>query len=261
MDLFDFDKLRAERASALRRYIRLRTFTNVFRIIELCLALAVVSWVSVRLPFAVRISGEFCRQTAGLIASPLFVFIVSNSIIATLIAKSGRFRGENPAASNAETDLYEELIKNSEQQLCPKSSSENPKPTPPEDTAYQDKEIVSQVNVATSTCPEEEDGEMSLYSGSDSDSDMGNLSPRVFRRTKSEKLRRRKSTEKGKLRRSETEKCGKTATSAGENQLCPGDELSDEEFQRAVDEFIAKHLRFRRQESLDIVLQMDAGMN
>ncbi|KAF2290765.1 hypothetical protein GH714_015355 [Hevea brasiliensis] len=268
MDLFNFDKVKTEKTGSILWNNHLPSLTKLFRLIEFCLAMVFLSWIFNRLPFAIRISGEFFMRIAGVIASPIFVFLLCNAIIATLIVKSGRFSGENPSTDNAETELYEELLKNNENG-CSKSLSENPStPSHPpfhatKEIEYQDKEIISQVNVITQT-GKNNDGavEMDLYSFSDSDSDTDSDNPRVYRRSKSEKLEK-KCSEKAKakkLQRWETEKRMNAVKSTSGEGLCPEDELSGEEFQRAVDEFIAKHLRFRRQESLAVVPQNQSSI-
>ncbi|XWS42091.1 hypothetical protein CRYUN_Cryun17cG0138900 [Craigia yunnanensis] len=238
MDSFDFNNVKPEKVKAMRRYNRLRSLTKVFRFLELLLALLFLAWTFERVPFAVKIFGEFVLKLRGVIASPLFVFLVCNVIIVTLFAKSGIFS----AVNNADSKLYEEIIKNAEN----RSKSESQ-----EEIVYQDKEIISEVNTCTPTCEE-----MEPESESDSDAKVDN--PRVYRRSMSEKLAVRKSEEevKKELRRSETEKCRKIENI--DEKLFPEDELSNEEFQRTIEDFIAKQLRFRREESMPIVLQSQA---
>ncbi|KAJ4822954.1 hypothetical protein Tsubulata_000307 [Turnera subulata] len=289
----DFDEVKAEKASAMLKYNRLRNLTRLFRLVEVCVVLVLLSWTFSRLPFAVRISGDFFRRAARVVASPLFVFAVSNAIIAALI---GRFSGENRGANNAaasaaaqrdnaaataETEVYDEFVKNSDcinNNYSPSTTtntnnissnrlwhgttaflSENQEvaiesKTTEEQVVFQDKQIIvfssSEANAGTCRRKEEEER------GDDPvEADL-----RVFRRTKSEKYleegkARVKKAAAGKvLRRAETEKLN---GGKGEEEVCPEDELSDEEFQRAVDEFIAKHLLFRRQESLCPVLHED----
>ncbi|XVE87333.1 hypothetical protein DITRI_Ditri18aG0109300 [Diplodiscus trichospermus] len=238
MDSFGFDNVKAEKAKAMRRYNRVRSLAKVFRLLELLLALLFLAWNFERLPSAVKISGEFVLKLGGYIASPLFVFLVCNVIIVTLIAKSGIFS----AVNNADSKLYEEIIKNAENRSKSESQQE---------IVYQDKEIISEENTCIPTREE-----MDPASESDSDSEVDN--PRVYRRSKSENLAVRNSEEETKkeLRRSETEKCRKIENI--DEKLFPQDELSNEEFQRTIEDFIAQQLRFRREESLSIVLQSQA---
>lgn len=61
---------------------------------------------------------------------------------------------------------------------------------------------------------------------------------------------------RGKLRRSETEKCRKVAN-PGEvpaETVYTFDKLSNEEFQQTIEAFIAKQINFHREEKLAIVL-------
>ncbi|KAG5245573.1 TRNA--methyltransferase [Salix suchowensis] len=254
MDFSIFVSVNAEKANALLKYNHVQTLTNCF-----------VYWNS--------ISGEYFRRLAGIIASPIFVFLLSNGIIATLIAKSGRFPGVNYGADNADTQLHEELIKNTDNNRnCPKPFlSQNPNVLLPhaatatatatatasetikkvEQVVFQEKHIIiSEENTFISTREkenEDHDPEADMYADPDSDSE--NLK---IRRTMSEKMRRKNYVkEKRQLRRSETEKLG----SEEEILFRREDELNDEEFHRAIEEFIARHLRFRRQESMSVVAQ------
>ncbi|KAE8701250.1 putative Phosphatidic acid phosphatase family protein [Hibiscus syriacus] len=233
MDSFVFDNVKAEKAKAMKRYNRLRSLAKAFRFLELLLALLFLAWTFERLPFVVKISGEFILKLGGIVASPPFVFLVCNVIIVTVVAKSGIFS----AVSNADSKIYEEITKIAEN----RSKSESQ-----EEIVYQDQEIISEANANTLTCEE-------MEPESDSDSEMDN--PRVYRRSKSETLPIRKTEEvvTKELRRSETEKSRKFENVDGE--LFPEDELSNEEFQRTIEDFIAKQLRFRREESMSIVLQ------
>ncbi|KAE8685401.1 putative Phosphatidic acid phosphatase family protein [Hibiscus syriacus] len=235
MDSFVLDNVKAEKAKAMRRYNRLRSLANAFRFLELLLALLFLAWTFGRVPFLVKISGEFILKLGGVVARPLFVFLVCNVIIVTLIAKSGILS----AVINADSKIYDEITKIAEN----RSKSESQ-----EEIVYQDKEIISEPNTATLTCEE-----MEPESESDSDTETDN--PRVYRRSKSEKLPIRKTEEqvKKELRRSETEQCHKIENT--DEELFPEDELNNEEFQRTIEDFIAKQLRFRREESLSIVLR------
>ncbi|XP_011011946.1 PREDICTED: uncharacterized protein LOC105116333 [Populus euphratica] len=266
MDFSNFDSVKVEKANAILKYNRLQTLTKLFRLLEFCLAIILLSWIFNKLPFAIKISREFIRRLASIVASPLFVFLLSNGIIATLIAKSGIFSGENYSADNADTQLQEELIKNTgNNRNCPKPFlSQNPNvllshaatatatgiTKKVEEVVFQEKHTISEENAFTSTREnenEDHDPEADMYA--DQDSDRENLK---IRRTKSEVMGRKNYVkEKKQLRRSETEKLG----SRKENLFCREDGLSDEEFHRAIDEFIARHLRFRRQESMSVVVQ------
>lgn len=233
MDTLDFDNVKAEKARALLMFHRLRAIAKLFRLVEILSALLLISWISPRLPLAVKISGEYLRRLIAVILSPLFVFLISNAIVITLLAKSGRTR----AVDNAETDLYEEFIKTSH------NGPGNPPPVPePEAIVYDDKEIV--ISEVISVDPKRNEVAIDDVRVSDF---------KIFERSKSEKLTRR-GWEKpcGKLRRSETEKFRRVVDS-GEDPAGVVEELSNEEFQRTIEEFIAKQVKFHKEEKLAIV--------
>lgn len=245
MDVLDFGDVKSEKATAMQRFNRFRSFAKLFRLVELCLALVFLFWLVNRLPFAVKISGEFLRRLAVVIASPLFVFLLSNAIIATLMIKSGRFGAENIGEDNAGSDLYDEVLKNREVREKPL----------PEEVEFEDKRMISEVNTNTSTntdttAPTSDNNVDDVKADPDPDPDI----PRVYTRSKSEKLVIEKQPEV-KLRRSETEKL-KTVNRRGDTteEASSEEEMSNEEFQKTIEAFIAKQLQFRRQESLGVVL-------
>ncbi|KAK7307520.1 hypothetical protein VNO77_40656 [Canavalia gladiata] len=172
--------VKAEKGSTgITRYNMLSGIGKTLRILELCLALFFLSWILTRLPFALRLSANYLR-------SPLFVFAISNAIIAALFAQSRRFSADEPV--------------------------EEP----------QHKEI-------RDTCTANDYPDLR----------------KVYHRSHSEKVKRKSedgsTTARRELQRSEMEK-------AQEN-FYPEDKLSNEEFQRTIEAFIAKQMRFLREES------------
>ena len=212
---------------------------NLFRYVEICLAVVLFSWTFTRLPFAVRLSGEYFLQLSAFVSSPLFVFIVCNVIIITLIVISGCFSAQKPVADIAETEIFEELIKHGGDSAEPPLETDPSVLTEPSGlVVYQDKQIVFEEKKSTII------GEAEM--GSDS---------KVCRRTQSEKFERESSKKPHqKLRRSETEKCMKVAKSDKNLPEKEYPKLSDEEFQRTIEAFIAKQSKFHRQESFAIVV-------
>ncbi|KAJ4964822.1 hypothetical protein NE237_016671 [Protea cynaroides] len=262
MDSFHMDNVKAEKAKAMLRYRRLRKMANLFRCFEVFLALVLFSWFSTRLPVAFRISGQFFRELSGVLVSPRFVFLVGNAIILTLFVKSGKFfaQGFSPNTSAADY-LYDEFVKNnSDNNTRQKPRSDNnllqSPATEPEEITCDDKD----------TMPEEEGviRTLSIHAYTD-EHEAPSDSKIIFRRSRSEnmKMKLKRDTEEKpprELRRSETETCrklGRDAEKAAEEMASYAEEsMSNEEFQRTVDAFIAMHQKFRREEeSMDIVLQ------
>ncbi|XP_043710760.1 uncharacterized protein LOC122659718 [Telopea speciosissima] len=267
MDSFDVSNVKAEKVNAMLRYRRLRKIANLFRCLEVCVALILLSWFSTRLPIAVRISGQYFKEFCEVLVSPGFVFLVGNVIILTLFAKSGQFfahGGLNPNTS-ATDNVYDEFVKNnnnSDNHTRQKSQSDNT-PLPslptqlPEEFTYENKDTMY-----------EEEGVRTLTHSYPDEHMASSDSKIIFRRTQSENLKLKlKSEAKEKphrgLRRSETERCwkvGREEEKASEEMASfsytDEDNMSNEEFQRKVEAFIAKHQKFQREEeSMDIVLQ------
>ncbi|XP_059658448.1 uncharacterized protein LOC132304741 [Cornus florida] len=230
MDAFDFDNVKVENANAMLRFHRLQKVAKLFRLLELCLVLVLISWTSTRLPFAVKISGEYFRKLLAIIVSPIFIFVLSNGIVVTLFAKSGQLSGQTPTVvDNAETYLCEEVMKNSENQFDFRSKIYTPVPEP-EEIVFVDKQIICEVNTVTSN------NESTMVASPVMES-------KTFRRTRSENLKREISSEKSheKLRRSDTDKFLNDMYSDEflPEKPCLFEKLSNEEFQRRIEAFIA----------------------
>ncbi|KEH20411.1 hypothetical protein MtrunA17_Chr8g0372841 [Medicago truncatula] len=218
--------------------------SKTIRIFELCIVFLILSWTLTRLPLAVSISAEYLRKLA---ANPLFIFAVSNAIIAALFAQSGRFSDENSEDHSGAGKLYRELmncrIAVSDRDIQPPSSTVDPPsatvdlPPVTAEVTCQDKEVISE----TVPAPVIPDREIGVYS------DFVN-----YRRTQSEKWKGEagKMKQRKQLRRSETAKLLETS----KENLYPQDKLSNEEFQRTIDAFIAKQMKFLREESSAIVV-------
>lgn len=208
MDSFEIDSIKVEKANAILRYRQLRKITNLFRFIEVCLVLILVSKFSLQLPIAIKVSGDYFRDLSVTLISPRFVFVVGNAIIIILFAKSGQFSGQNQAEKCDETHLYDEFVEKSEKGMIEISKSEE-----------------TLVMVDTYTTYE----------------------AKVYRRTQSENpIKDNSDKTHRELRRSVTEKCLKPTDSCEKNYS--EDVMSDEEFNRKVEAFIARQQRFRREE-------------
>ncbi|GMH25180.1 hypothetical protein Nepgr_027023 [Nepenthes gracilis] len=225
------------------RFHRFRRIEKLFRFVELYLVLALLFWLSTRLPFSAKLSGKYFRQLSGLLVSPLFVFIFGNAIVITLIAKSGQF---SKTTNDAGRELYEDL------------RSDNFGAIPdPEVVVYQDKEIVYQDKEII--CEENATPAMR----EDKVSNVTEMEL-VYRRYQSEDSERENNGEMmpdEMLRGSETYICRKRANygdESDEDKVYPDGGLSNEEFRRTIEAFIAKQVKFHRDESQAVVLRGQA---
>ncbi|KAK4733371.1 hypothetical protein R3W88_007632 [Solanum pinnatisectum] len=252
MDACDFvGGVKVEDNAVIVKLRSLKCVAKVFRVVEFCFVVLLLLWISTRLPFAVRISGEYFRQIVGLILSPVFIFILCNFIVLILLLKSGLHSGDSSFFRNvagAEV-LYDSFLKNTE--FSGDFSSGNSSLVPENearDIVYEDKQTIFEESTVTN--------QKSL--GSEELETVMNKAltkPKVPRRIQSEKLNEEKISVK--FRRSETEKCRKITNpgdSVSPKTAHEVDELSNEEFQKAIEDFIAKQTKFHQQEKLAIVL-------
>lgn len=222
-----------EKAKAMRRYNHLQTFLRLFRVLEVALALFLLSWLSSRLPFVVKVSGKYLGKLIPVLISPMFMFLIGNGIVFTLLAKSGYLFGEIQASDDGEdykaAHVHDNIF--------------GLDIWVPDDIVYDDKEIVSEVKTVTSQkhCDVEK-------TDADLKSDV-----KTPRRSQSDNLGTESDlgkTASGKLLQwSVTDKCQKDDFSAEAPVVS---ELNNEEFQRAIEEFIANQIKFHKEEKLAI---------
>ncbi|XP_056169995.1 uncharacterized protein LOC130138822 [Syzygium oleosum] len=228
-----------KQTTALSSYFLFNVVLTAIRLLELGLALFFLLRVSTRVPFAVRLSCEYSFLLLGFVARPLFVFALCNAIIVALLAKPGGSFARGPAGGGggAVEELYEEIVKISESRARPVL----PPAREAEEVVYEDKAIISEVGTAArarggggggvavgleeeaaaAADEDEEDEEEECCSG-------GHRPPEAEKRPRA---------------------AGSCCGGGGGDE-----EMSNEEFQRAIEAFIAKQLRFRREETLAIVL-------
>ncbi|CAN8278667.1 unnamed protein product [Cochlearia groenlandica] len=258
MDSIDFDDVKAEKSKALHRFQSLRSIGLFFRATEIGVALLFVFWIFTCLPFAVRISGEFLRRLAFIVSTPLFMFVLGNSIVVALFTtKSTVFSACRPIGDRigAEADIYEKFIRSGENRVdsCDGDLTE-------EIVVYDDKQVLATEtdSNSNSTVAREDHAILELKKDlvSVTESAKDHHHTKIYRRSKSE-ISTNQSSEmaaKPSLRRSETaEKCRKIVESREESPF-PEDNLSNEEFQKTIEAFIAKEIIFRRRESLAVVI-------
>ncbi|KAK3005168.1 hypothetical protein RJ639_015639 [Escallonia herrerae] len=249
VDIFDLHNVKAEKSYAMLLYRRLRDIAKLFRLAELCFLLVLLSWTSARLPFAVRISGEYFRYLISVVVSPLFIFLLGNVIVLILLAKSGELTVDSSASNNDEADLYEELMRAGENGMSTGPDGSPPVPEP-EEIVYQDKQMICEVNLNTSvtTTATKNCDEISC------DDTIVADNAKAYRRSQSENLKKPPCE---KLRRSETDICRKVSDSGERPPEAAEmvDHLSNEEFKRTIEAFIAKQVRFHKEEKLAIVVR------
>ncbi|KAJ4910611.1 Uncharacterized protein Rs2_05232 [Raphanus sativus] len=250
----DYDNVKSEKAKALHRF---HSIGFLFRITEICVALLLLCWIFTSLPFAFQISVVFLRRITSVVSTPLFMFLLGNSIVVALLTtKSAVFSAASTIDGGTETDIYDAFIRTGENRVV---SSDVGDLT---EEIIDDKQIIETETDSNSnpTVAREDNAAVEPEKNSVSVTDSTEDHPvtRVYRRSKSEISAKQcpVTVAKPLLRRSETEKCRETVESCGEVPF-PEDGLTNEEFQKTIEAFIAKQLIFRRRESLAVVIHKD----
>ncbi|KAL6576126.1 hypothetical protein OROHE_000597 [Orobanche hederae] len=224
MEVFDFDHenvIRAEKSkiNGLRENIK-----KLFRVVEISLVLISLTWASNRLPLAVRLSADFLRQILNVVVGHLFVFLLGNVIVLTLFLKSPR-RHQQDFQDTDGADFCREFMDSAD------GGAHLAGEPPPEEIVYQDKQTILEVaarvkihrrSQSDDTCSTGRSSEKKSSPEEDFGDDEGG----------------------GRLRRTERLRGAVDVV----------DELSNEEFQKTIEAFIAKQVEFHQQEKVAIVL-------
>ncbi|XP_027355028.1 uncharacterized protein LOC113864957 [Abrus precatorius] len=231
MDSFSFNNLQAEKANAIIKHRKLRRITSLLRFVEVCAVLLLISRFSLKLPVAVKSSSEYFRDLSLFMNSPRFIFLIGNVIIITLFAQ---FSAQGSERNVPESDLYQEFIKNTKNQGDPEKQK-----IKTEDVIDEDKRKY----------PETEKQRMKT-----GEANIG-LEKR-YRRCQTEILSEKR---RRVLRRCDTEINKKSVERERDSRkdvarICyPEDKMSNEEFRRTVEAFIAKQQRMQREEDYHLV--------
>lgn len=96
--------IKVEKSNAMLRYKRIENITALFRLMEICIFLFIISRLSTHLPLAFKVFGDCIRCLYITIFSPGFLFLLGNSIVLVLFLKSGHHSAQ-------ETNVFNYTIK------------------------------------------------------------------------------------------------------------------------------------------------------
>ncbi|KAI3702515.1 hypothetical protein L6452_28254 [Arctium lappa] len=211
-----------KKANASFKYRRLHKITNLFRFMEVFAFLLMISRFPYQLPFSVKVSRDYLTGITFTVLSPKFVFVIGNVIILFLFLKSRVAENSN---GDGKADLYYDYVQSCEMSI--------------EDTT-----IVTTTSIVTVPS-----------------------NKRKICRSRSENPIRAKCEEKKthrELRRSVTEMSrsesfgrGGGDTAAMEKRRAK-EELSNEDFRRTVEAFIARQQKILRDEEFSPMVYIGA---
>ncbi|PKA66569.1 hypothetical protein AXF42_Ash003223 [Apostasia shenzhenica] len=213
------------KSTEIRRFRRLQQIGRLLRCFEAAGVIFLLSYSSSYVQAAARYSGEFLRRAASVLVSPASVFLIGNTIVLVLFAKSGKISSASSSISETESEDAsgggEPAILSGD--VC--SDLSYPPPThlgPAEEVVFEDKAVCVEI--------------------------------RACSRSQSERFDRIR--EERKLRRAETD-VGRPLTAHDKGRALAQDNVEDEDdseqFRRTIEEFIAKQQQFQREESLAVI--------
>ncbi|KAI4295501.1 hypothetical protein L6164_035543 [Bauhinia variegata] len=279
MGSYTFGNFQAEKTNAILKNRQLKKIASFFRYVELCVVLVLISRLSLQLPVAVKSSSDYFRGFSVFVISPRVVFVIGNVIIITLFAQSGQFSAKGSPSKNSVPDFYEEFIQNStksyrigEQTKYEEKHSIKNQSVDGEKTKYPEKQSTRKEpgsirNQRIDGYPEKQSIriEQSIKNHringyhikypedqrKQSQNVNTGLELKHYRRSLTEKFSHANAEKQHHvLQRSETEKSCKSIEAAAKVARIsyPEDNMSNDEFRRTVEAFIARQQRLRREE-------------
>ncbi|PON54927.1 tRNA-methyltransferase non-catalytic subunit trm6MTase subunit [Parasponia andersonii] len=256
MDSYEFDNVKAEKDIAMRKYYYHSHNRSKFKwlFLEACAALFVLKQSTTWLPVAAHFSGQLLREAISVFRSHLFIFLLFNAILLAVCALSARFpKPSDTAAAGSGPDLHEEFVTISEFSRRIHAGDGSPAPVntprgaesaPPENvgsTTPARNRSDADVEPNVSACTDKEEGARALVVKS------------CYRRTQSARLEERRKAvvdrSQKEFRRSCTDVCKKLVSSDGEEEAAAVvSKMSNEEFNRTIEAFIAAQKWLQREE-------------
>ncbi|KAL4584283.1 hypothetical protein LXL04_008879 [Taraxacum kok-saghyz] len=256
MDLHDFfDSIQVEKANALARYKRFNTIAKVFKLLEVFVAAALISWSSTRVPTLFKVFVEYLYACSSYVLNQHVVFLIGNLIVVLCYVFSGHIDvgNESTTPEISEENKHEFMNHHkiseaaSDVELVPPPVEEFELPVmqtaieEPQDKVirYENPVLKTQSAVAAETAIKQAAKQIER-----------------FQRTQSAKLKREISMKpRIELRRSATERRRSVVVNPGDGDSPVTssetvERLSNEEFRLAVEAFILKQQSFLKHQTM-----------
>ncbi|XP_015084649.1 uncharacterized protein LOC107028110 [Solanum pennellii] len=241
MESLNIHNIKLEKANAMLRYKKRQRVTTLFRFIEFCIFFAIVSRFSTQLPLNFKGLGVT-------LISPRFVFVLGNIIVIILFLISGQSSTKDASINNVKIDMYDEFKQKclmNKDTYCEQSKKQRKQSTGVQETCCEQ----SKKQRKQSTLLERQLEKKIHRSHSDNSLSLSVDEKRPRKKlTRSATLRSRKVINTDSIKPIMT----KTTTSY------PEDEMSNEEFKKTVENFIARQQRFLREEEFSAVVSYES---
>ncbi|KAG5624965.1 hypothetical protein H5410_010183 [Solanum commersonii] len=231
--------IKLEKANAMLRYKKRQRVTTLFRFIEFCIFFAILSRFSAQLPLNFNLSTDYFKGLGVTLISPRFVFVLGNIIVIILFFISGQ---SSTTTNNVKIDMYDEF-----KQKCSMNK---------ETYCVQSKK--QSIALEEAYCEQSKKQRKLLErrlekkihrSHSDNSLSLSHDEKKPRKKlTRSATVRSRKVINTDSVKPTMT----KTTTSY------PEDEMSNDEFRKTVENFIARQQRFLRDQEFSAVVSYES---
>ncbi|KAK1427300.1 hypothetical protein QVD17_15983 [Tagetes erecta] len=244
-----FHSINSEKAHAIARYKLFTNIAKMFQLIELFVAIALISWSWIRLPFVFKFSSDYLLSFTSYLMNQHVVFLVGNAIVFLCYVIS---RYSNSGNESIVSGIYYNESKQQQQQNStiwksfPNTLNTKHVPLQVTETQAECKDLViPDEKVITETVPEQELAPVTVIKQAAKQIER-------FRRTQSDLRSKISVKNDGELRRSATERRRRMTVDgeSPEKSFPAVDELSNEEFRIAVERFILQQQKILKQQRL-----------
>ncbi|KAK4740184.1 hypothetical protein R3W88_003881 [Solanum pinnatisectum] len=248
MESLNIHNIKLEKANAMLRYKKRQRVTTLFRFIEFCIFLAIISRFSTQLPLNFNLSKDYFKGLGVTLISPRFVFVLGNTIVIILFLISGQSSTKDASTNNVKIDMYDEF-----KQKCSmnkETNCEQRKKQRKQSIALEEAYCEQSKKQRKQSILLERQLEKKIHrSHSDNSLSLSHDEKKPRKKlTRSATVRSRKVIDADGVKPTMT----KTTTSY------PEDEMSNDEFRKTVENFIARQQRFLRDEEFSAVVSYES---
>ncbi|XP_055814744.1 uncharacterized protein LOC129884474 [Solanum dulcamara] len=238
MESLNIHNIKVEKANAMLRYKKRQRVTTLFRFIEFCIFFAIIS----------RFSTDYFKGLGVTLVSPRFVFVLGNAIVIILFLISGQSSAKDGSTNNVKIDMYDEYKQKcsmNKEAYCEQSKKQRKQSIVVEKAYCEQSKKQRKQSILV-----ERQLEKKIHR-SHSDNSLS--------------LSRDEKKPRKKLNRSATVRCREVIytdsvkpTMMMTTTSYPEDEMSNEEFRKTVENFIARQQRFLREEEFSAVVSYES---
>ncbi|KAH0727563.1 hypothetical protein KY285_003258 [Solanum tuberosum] len=227
--------IKLEKANAMLRYKKRQRVTTLFRFIEFCIFFAIISRFSTQLPLNFNLSTDYFKGLGVTLISPRFVFVLGNIIVIILFFISGQ---SSTTTNNVKIDMYDEF-----KQKCSMNKE-----------TYCEQSKKQSIALEEAYCEQSKKQRKLLEKKIHRSHSDNSLSLSHDEKKPRKKLTRSATVRSRKVINTDSVKPTMTKTTTS----YPEDEMSNDEFRKTVENFIARQQRFLRDQEFSAVVSYES---